>query len=176
MRQSSWGFYRAPAIALAAVGLALGACSGMPGLGDVKLPTTSTLFPTNPSSYNLESVSSNRPVTAADLVDAQGACAGAAGVVASGEPGAPAARGVGLYMTECQVVQVLGAAQSTEIGTNERGERAVTMTFLAGDRAGIYRFVGGRLTSIERAPGAPEPEKPAKKQPPKKQAKKPQPA
>lgn len=144
----------------------------MPGLADVKLPSASTFIPTNANAFNEASVNTTRPATAADLVDAQGSCPGAA-PAGDGEPAANA-RGVGLDMTECQVVQALGAPQATDITKNERGERAVALTFLGTERAGIYRFVRGRLVSIERAPGA-EPERPAK-QPPKKQAKGPQPA
>ena len=112
---------------------------------------------------------------AADLVDAQGACAGASAATSEGEQGQLNARGVGLEMTECQVVQSLGAPEATDIARNERGERAVTMTYLRTERAGLYRFVRGRLVSIERAPGAAEPERPAK-QPAKKPAKKPEPS
>jgi hypothetical protein len=151
----------------------MGACSNMPGLTDVKLPSASTFVPTNANAFNQASVNTTRPVTAADLVDAQGLCPGAA--ASDSESGQSNARGVALDMTECQVVQALGAPQATDIATNERGERAVTMTFVGTERAGVYRFVRGRLVSIERAPGAAEPERPTK-QPPKKQAKKPQPA
>lgn len=111
---------------------------------------------------NRESASANTPVTATDLVDSQGLCAGAAAPAAGeAEAAASSARGVGLFMTECQVVQVLGAPQAIDVSKTPRGEREVTMTFLNGDRAGLYRFVSGRLKSIERAPGAVEPE-PAK--------------
>ena len=38
--------------------------------------------------------------------------------------------------------------------SNERGERSLVLTYPKGSRPGIYRFVAGRLTSIERAPDA----------------------
>jgi hypothetical protein len=45
----------------------------------------------------------------------------------------------------------------------------VVLSYLRGSAAGVYRFVGGRLVSIERAPGPPP--APAKSQ--KSTAKKP---
>jgi hypothetical protein len=36
------------------------------------------------------------------------------------------------------------------------------INYMQGQRAGIYTFTGGRLTSIERAPGAEVQPKPAK--------------
>ena len=159
----------------AAAALGTGACSNMPSWSDVKLPSSSTFIPSNANAFNQATVNTTRPVTAADLVDAQGGCAGASAATSEGEPGQLNARGVGLEMTECQVAQALGAPEATDIARNERGERAVTMTYLRTERAGLYRFVRGRLVSIERAPGAAEPERPAK-QPAKKQAKKPEPS
>lgn len=152
-------------LAAAMVALVLGSgCSSMPGVSDVKLvPKLSDVMPKPSVGSNLESASTNRPVTPADLVDGQGVCAGGTGVDAGEGGAAPQpTRGVGLFMTECQVVQALGVPQATDISRTPRGEREVTMTFLTTDNAGIYRFVSGRLKSIERAPGAAEPE-PAKK-------------
>jgi len=65
-------------------------------------------------------------------------------------------------MTECQVVQVAGYTDRVEIGANERGQRAVTLTYLSGDRPGIYRFVGGRLASMERVAEPMQAKKPQK--------------
>ncbi len=80
-------------------------------------------------------------------------------------------RGIALQMTECQVVQLAGYTDRVEISANERGQRAVTLTYMSGARPGIYRFMGGRLASMERVA---EPPQPAKKQPqrPTKSAKK----
>ncbi len=79
--------------------------------------------------------------------------------------------GVALEMTECQVIRRAGFADRVEIGVNERNERAVTLTIMRGERPGIYRFVSGRLVSIERGPEPPPQPKPVK---PAKPAKKPQ--
>jgi hypothetical protein len=123
-----------------------------------------------------------RPVTADDYVSADGSCAlpasasaapateANAGSVAGDLASAPAALsptggGVALTMTECEVVTRLGRPQQLDIGSNV-GDRAVTMTYLQGDRPGIYHFAGGRLKEIERGP-EPEPvkQKPVKKKP-----------
>lgn len=146
-------------ILAAASGLVTGACSNMPGWADVKLPSKNSLLPTNATSFNQTAVNTTKPVSAADLVDAQGGCAGG-GAAAAGE-GEPNLRAVGLDMTECQVVQALGVPQATDITQNARGERTVTLTYLRTERSGLYRFVRGRLVSIEQAPGA-ERERPAK--------------
>ena len=47
--------------------------------------------------------------------------------------------------------------EKTELGTTGRGERSLVLTYLTGPWPGIYRFTGGRLVSIERAPAAPQP-------------------
>ena len=67
-------------------------------------------------------------------------------------------RGVALQMTECQVVGTIGYTDRVEIAANERGERSVTLTYLSGDRPGIYRFRNGRLVSMERT-AEPAPQK-----------------
>jgi hypothetical protein len=106
------------------------------------------------------------PITAADLVDQQGQCAAAA---AQGTDST--ARGaIALQMTECEVVRRAGPPDQVEFGTSDRGERAVTLTYRGGPRPGVYRFTGGRVSSIERlpeaeAPPAAKPKKPAAKKP-----------
>jgi hypothetical protein len=70
--------------------------------------------------------------------------------------------GVGLGMTECEVVRIAGYTDRVEIGSNERGQRSVVLTYLSGERPGIYRFVGGRLTAMERVAEPPAPRKPAR--------------
>jgi hypothetical protein len=66
-------------------------------------------------------------------------------------------RGVALQMTECQVVGTIGYTDRVEIDANQRGERSVTLTYLSGDRPGVYRFRNGRLVSMERvAEAAPQ--------------------
>jgi len=70
--------------------------------------------------------------------------------------------GIALQMTECQVVAVAGTTDRVEISGGPGGQRLVTLTYLTGDRPGIYRFVNGRLNSMERVEAPPQPKKPTK--------------
>ena len=69
----------------------------------------------------------------------------------------PAAVGISLQMTECDVVGRIGTPDRVDLGSTERGDRSAVLTYTRGARPGVYRFSGGRLTSIERgAESAPE--------------------
>jgi len=57
---------------------------------------------------------------------------------------------VALGHTECDVVRGIGAPASVNLSNNARGDRVAVVTYLQGQRAGIYTFTAGRLTSIER--------------------------
>jgi hypothetical protein len=118
-----------------------------------------------------------RRITADDLVDANGACprfaspAPAAPVNPDGSPAGPLGTasqlggGIGIGMSECEVVSRIGAPSGVDLGRNPNGDRTAVLTFQAGPRPGIYRFVGGKLTEMDRvaeAPPPPQPEKPAK--------------
>jgi hypothetical protein len=70
--------------------------------------------------------------------------------------------GIALQMTECQVMGVVGYTDRFEIGGGPGGQRLVTLTYLTGERPGIYRFVNGRLNSMERVAEPPQPKKPAR--------------
>ncbi len=138
---------------------------------------------------NIGDTRQDRPITAKDLVDANGACPAApaasppppasdnaaAGGAVSSDMASLLGGGVAIGMSECDVVGRLGQATAVNLGRNPNGERNVIMTFNAGPRPGIYRFEGGRLTEMDRveAPPAPPPEaakkKVAKKKPPKPQ-------
>jgi hypothetical protein len=116
----------------------------------------------------------DKPVTAADLVSADGACPGmaSAGVPAnanaSTEPAPSTAGSVALGHTECDVVRGIGAPDSVNISNNERGDRVAVITFSRVQRAGIYTFTSGRLTAIERGSdpvAEPKTAKPNKKKP-----------
>lgn len=134
-------------------------------------------------------------VTANDLITADGHCAGdapasqalnfQAGPQAGPQVGetpngaaaaipAPEAKSLGhavaLNMTECDVIRAVGPTNQIEVGTNERGQRSVVLTYSQGERSGVYRFVAGRLVSIERGPDAPAPAKVKTKKPPPKPA------
>jgi hypothetical protein len=121
-----------------------------------------------------------RPVTDSDLVDASGSCPAApppqaaAGGPAGG-PGSPGAgapalgEGVGLGMTECEVVARAGPPNSVQLGRNPNGDRTAVLSYQSGARPGIYHFERGRLMQMDRVEVAPPPpqKKPAKaKKPP----------
>jgi hypothetical protein len=129
----------------------------------------------------------DRPITANDLVSASGSCPPPpATAQAPPTPGgaspaaAPAAApdsssllgdGIGLGMSECDVIWRAGAPGNVELGQNPNGERTAVLTYQSGSRPGIYRFTGGRLMQMDSvAPSAPPPQV-AKKKPAK--AKKP---
>jgi hypothetical protein len=119
-----------------------------------------------------------RPITANDLVDNSGSCPApqqaAASAAANQAPGtAPAADanglvglGIGLGMSECEVVSRAGTPNNVQIGNNPNGARSSVITFNSGPRPGIYHFEAGALTEIDRVPGAPPPPQTAKKKSP----------
>lgn len=164
--------------------LALGACA-LPDSESFRAQDPSTFFtPRSVTSYRDKALP---PVQPEDLVDANGRCVGAT-VPAAGE-GAPPGPGGGvplaeagvpmipaaiaLDMTECDVVKRAGFPQKVEIGSNEAGERTVTLTYIGGQRPGIYTFRAGRLAAMERAPEPEAPPKPVKKVKPAKRLAKP---
>ena len=118
----------------------------------------------------------NKPVGPEDLVSADGGCPGttsasvASNANASDGTAAASTRvgTVALGHTECDVVRGLGAPGNVNISQNQRGERVAVVNFSQGQRAGIYTFTAGRLTSVERAaePAVdPKAAKPKKKKP-----------
>jgi hypothetical protein len=125
---------------------------------------------------DLQESRQGRPVTDSDLVDASGSCpAAAAAPAAAGGPGAPAGyvpalgEGVGLGMTECEVVSRAGAPNSVQLGRNPNGDRTAILSYQSGPRPGVYHFERGRLMQMDRVEVAPPPpqKKPAKtKKPP----------
>jgi hypothetical protein len=168
----------AVALSLVVLGVVLAACSG-PDLSQVSVPKVdSSIFVTPNFNEFQKREQGLGPIGPQDLVDASGRCPAAASaqgtdVAGGGQAGAgsaPAAqlsgRPVVLKMTECDLVGAAGAPQDIQIGANERGDRTVTLEYKAGMHAGIYRFVSGRLVSVERVEGAPE--APAKKPPSRK--------
>ena len=114
----------------------------------------------------------NRPVTSDDLVSADGLCPGMAppggpadaNALTEGAAAAPASTtgAVALGHTECDVVRGIGAPDSVNLSNNPRGDRVVVINYSKGQRAGIYTFTAGRLSSIERGPEPVAPPKAAK--------------
>ncbi|HXW25200.1 MAG TPA: hypothetical protein VEK73_10655 [Xanthobacteraceae bacterium] len=177
--------------------LALGACSADSGLFSKNDSKFEFGFAT-PKSSTKDEPKQQRVVTADDLIGANGRCAGeagpepapaaapsalnftagpqtgpAAGTAPAPAGPAPARTGISLGMTECEVVRAIGHTDRIEISANERGQRSVTLTYLQGERPGIYRFVAGLLVSLERTGEEPPPAKAVK---PKKAVKKEPPA
>jgi hypothetical protein len=122
----------------------------------------------------------NKLVATEDLVSAEGFCPGMAPPEDSpvdanaATDGASAARPpsttgtVALGHTECDVVRGIGAPASVNLSNNGRGDRVAVINYVQGQRAGIYTFTAGRLSSIERGPEQPAPPKTAKSSKPKK--------
>lgn len=119
-------------------------------------------------------LSADKPVTPDELVSADGACpgmaapGGGANALADGTAGSPPPSTTGtvaLGHTECDVVRGIGAPDSVNFSSNERGDRVAVVNYSRGQRAGIYTFTAGRLSSIERVEAAPQPKgaKPKKK-------------
>ncbi len=99
----------------------------------------------------------DKPVTAEDLVGADGACPGMAppaNALTDSTAGAPPPGGgtVALLHTECDVVRGIGAPDSVNLSSGPGGGRIAVVTYLRGPRAGIYTFSGGRLSSVEAGP------------------------
>lgn len=100
----------------------------------------------------------DKPVTAEDLVSAEGACPGMAAAnaptnanaLSDGTPPPAPAGTVALGHTECDVVRGIGAPSSVNISRNQHGDRVAVINFSQSARAGIYTFTAGRLTSVER--------------------------
>jgi hypothetical protein len=167
------------AVPLLALSLGVAACSSDSSTGSL-LPQPDSILkrPDWTTFSGAKGEFSLRPVSSEDLVSADGQCAGAgpmAGPADStagggGQQSATLVQGsVALQMTECDVVRRAGPVEQIDTGANERGERTVTLTYQRGPSPGIYRFTGGRLASIERAPGSP-PAAAKQKAPPKKPA------
>jgi hypothetical protein len=124
----------------------------------------------------------DRPITANDLIDANGACPNYSASAAPPSPSAGAAAGapaqdnaalfgggVALGMSECDIVARLGQTTAVNFGTGVYGSRSVVLTYNAGPRPGIYRFENGRLSEMDRVEGPPlaAEKKAAKKKPAK---------
>jgi hypothetical protein len=114
-----------------------------------------------------------RPITADELVDANGACPRFAlpaqpPPVTPGPGAAPEGvsllvGGVGIGMSECEVVSRVGPPTGVDVGRNPNGDRTAVLTYQSGPRPGIYRFVGGKLAEMDRVAEAPPPPPSAKK-------------
>jgi hypothetical protein len=117
-------------------------------------------------------LSPQRSIAPDDLISADGMCSGMAApseanamsesepAAAPGTPALPA--GIAVGRTECEVARYAGHPDNVELANDTNGDRTAVLTYLKGPRPGIYRFVAGRLASVERAPVPEAPPKPAK--------------
>ncbi len=105
-----------------------------------------------------------RPITANDLVDANGGCAAAPDSLGGG---------IAIGMSECDVVARVGPPSAVDLGRTPNGDRTATLTYQSGVRPGVYRFVAGRLKEMDRVEVPPPPPQPVKKKAEKTIAKKP---
>jgi hypothetical protein len=154
------GSVRCGALAALAMAIALGGCADYGW-------DTATFFRKpldvvgRTSGYTYSDLGESRqakPVTDSDLVDASGSC-----------PGSDASRlgeGVGLGMTECEVVSRAGPPNSVQFGRNPNGERTALLSYQGGPRPGVYHFERGRLMQMDRVE-VPAPPPQAKKKPAK---------
>jgi hypothetical protein len=160
------GFSRKPLLALLLFAPLVAGCSGASDLisRDAEwFSRPGRLFIKN-ISIDAPPLTPNKPVTAEDLVSAEGFCAGmvppggspadanAATDGASAAPMPSTSGTVALGHTECDVVRGIGAPANVSLSNNARGDRVAVITYAEGQRAGIYTFTAGRLTSIERGP------------------------
>ena len=117
-----------------------------------------------------------RPITANDLVNANGSCPPPAAPQpappAPGQASAPPAPvdtaallggGVALGMSECDIVFRAGQPSAVQIGKLPNGDRTAVLTFDSGPRAGTYRFERGALKELDALPVAAAPPPVAKK-------------
>jgi hypothetical protein len=167
------GSIRSGALAALAMAGMLGGCGGDVGwdAGSLFRKPIDVVGRTGGYTYSdLGESSLTRPVTEADLVDANGSCPAAAPPAAgSAAPGSDAPglnEGVGLGMTECQVVARAGPPNSVQLGNNPNGDRTAVISYQSGPRPGIYHFERGRLMQMDRVEVAPPPPQ-AKKKPAK---------
>ena len=117
----------------AAFALAIVGCSSDLSLNNLTLvpkPETMMRTPDWAAFSGAKTGFSLRPVTPADLVNADGQCAAAPEQAAgfadpSAAGAAPSAGGISLQMTECDVVRRAGPVEKLDVSADERGERAV---------------------------------------------------
>jgi hypothetical protein len=136
-----------------------------------------------------ETKKDQHPITPNDLVNANGSCPAPVAAAApapapapapgAGGPTSPAAMpggdasslvvdgGVGLGMSECDVVSRAGQPSSVQIGSTPGGDRTAVLTFDSGPRAGIYRFLRGGLIEMDAVAAPAPPPQVAKKKPAK---------
>lgn len=178
--------HRKPLLALLLLGPLIAGCAGAGDMFQSDLLSRDAEWFSRTGRLSISNVSietppltPNKAITPDDLVSADGFCPGMAPPAgsnaltdgAAGAPPAPTTTGtVALGHTECDVVRGIGAPGSVNLSNNGRGDRVAVISYSQGQRAGIYTFTAGRLTSIERGPEPVAPPKVAKPKAKKKPA------
>jgi hypothetical protein len=157
MNGSAQGHRRSLAIALF-IALPLAGCGGLDtSLKDAEWFSRPKMF-SRSLSIETPPLSDSRVLSAADLISAEGYCAGMAApsdanalTDASQAPAESAQgnAGIAIGRTECEVARAAGSPDNVSI-TGEGGRRMTVLTYVRGSRPGIYRFADGRMTSMER--------------------------
>jgi hypothetical protein len=177
-----WRSRRLRAVAALLMAGALSGCSNVDWDSSQLFRKQFDLFGHSTGGYSysdLEEARLDRPIGPNDLIEANGTCPppAASQPQPSNQAASPAAapevpsalgEGVGLGMSECEVVYRAGQPSNIQLGQNPNGDRTAVLTFDGGPRPGIYRFERGRLVEMDRvAEPAPPPavvkKKPAKK-------------
>jgi hypothetical protein len=162
------GHRRRVAVVLFAALPLLAGCGGMDfSLKDAEWFNRPAMF-SKSLSIETPPLSDTTPVSAADLISAEGYCAGMApaadaNALTETPPAAEAVHGsagIAIGRTECEVARAAGAPDNVSIAS-EGGRRITVLTYVRGPRPGIYRFTDGRMMSMERA-AEPEPPRNAK--------------
>jgi hypothetical protein len=60
--------------------------------------------------------------------------------------------GVALGMSECAVARRLGTPSNVSISAGPKGERRVVLSYMEGERPGLYSFQSGRLIQMDATP------------------------
>jgi hypothetical protein len=156
-----------PCLALLVVGPLLGSCGGLAdySLKDQEWFARPSRMFNRAVSLETPPLNPNSPVAPADLIGADGSCAGVApseaNALADGQPARPGS--IALGHTECDVARAAGTPDNVNISANDRGDRVAVLTYTRGPRPGVYRFTGGRLTDAEGEVKPDAPAKPVKK-------------
>jgi hypothetical protein len=181
--------YRKRLLALILIAPVMAGCSGASNMFSSDLLSKDAEWFSRPGrlfirniSIDAPPLSPNKPVLAEDLVSAEGFCPGMAppggnpadaNALTEGGAGAPIPSTTGtvaLGHTECDVVRGIGPPASVNLSNNPRGDRVAVINYSQGQRAGIYTFTAGRLSSIERGPESASPPKAVKSRAKKKPA------
>jgi hypothetical protein len=160
---------------LSAAALTLVGCSGASDFlsRDAEWFNRPSRIFTNNAQIETPPLSEQKPIAPDDLISAEGYCSGMAPpsdanaltenqAAPAGTTVQAAPAGIALGRSECEVARYAGRPDNVELGNDPRGDRTAVLTYLKGPRPGIYRFIAGRLSSVERAPVPEAPARPAK--------------